>query len=181
MIISPQTAITEGWITHTDARYDWATANSIQPNALDFTLDKAFYFNALDEFYLSNTYKKMRSTAQIVPTLNADGVESLLIPANSTVDCLSSMYLNIPTQVAALLVVRSTLNRNGIFLTSGLYDSKYTGHIGFSLHNNGPTAYITPGTRVGQILFIKSDSVGEYSGGYNHSIDSDWATRSSTV
>jgi deoxycytidine triphosphate deaminase len=181
MIISPKTAIAEGWITHTDATYDWLSTNSIQPNALDFTLDKAFYFNTLDEFRLSNSHKKMRSTTQITPKQNVDGIESLQIPAGCTVDCLSNMYLNIPTQVAALLVVRSTLNRNGIFLTSGLYDSKYTGHIGFSLHNNGPTAHIAPGTRVGQILFVKSDSVGEYSGGYNHSLDSDWTTRAGIV
>jgi deoxycytidine triphosphate deaminase len=76
-----------------------------------------------------------------------------------------------------MLVVRSTLNRNGLFITSGLYDSFFKGNAGFCLHNRSPgVARIAPHTRVGQIMFVKSEFSGvQYSGTYNTKQGQHWA------
>ena len=90
------------------------------------------------------------------------------LDAPKSYDGTSNIYLNLPENVAAQTIIRSTFNRNGIFLTSGLYDSGYKGHIGFALHNVAGYTKIEQGTRIGQIIFVRSESAGIYAGGYNH-------------
>ncbi|MHA2402138.1 MAG: dCTP deaminase domain-containing protein, partial [Candidatus Kariarchaeaceae archaeon] len=145
-------------------------------NAIDFTADKAFDV-ADNDFYVSESSKLMRGGEPIEPrttfyesTLRA----SWIIPGRSMIDCLSDMYVDLPEGVAAQLVIRSTLSRNGLLLTSGLYDSGFKGHIGFLLHNlHEHDAVVAHGTRVGQIIFVSSDSAGTYAGGYNHELGTD--------
>jgi deoxycytidine triphosphate deaminase len=91
---------------------------------------------------------------------------------------MSDVYVEVPAGVAAKLIIRSTLNRNGIFLTSGLYDAGFKGNLGFVLHNRAGEAYLAPGTRVGQIEFYKSDSEGLYLGGYNTKEGQHWSEKS---
>ena len=166
MFISPKIAIEKGWITgivNPDKQ--------IQPNAIDFTADKAFDV-AHEDFYISEKHKQMRGGELIEPRptfYESDAISSWVIPGRGMFDFLSDIYVNVPEGVAAQLVIRSTLSRNGLVLTSGLYDSGFKGHIGFLLHNlHEHDATIAQGTRVGQIIFVQSDSGGMYLGDYNH-------------
>lgn len=160
MFISPQVAIDKGWITgFTDPQAQ------VQPNAIDFTLDRLFTITQTNTFTLTKDSKQMRGGDEMLP--DSDGMWKLYnYPA--VYDGQSDMFVNIPEGVVASLIIRSTLNRNGIFLTSGLYDSGFKGHIAFALHNRSGPAMIEQGVRVGQIMFMTSDSVGQYAGGYNH-------------
>ena len=91
------------------------------------------------------------------------------IGGHMVVDGMSNIYVDLPEGVACQLIIRSTFNRNGIFLTSGLYDSGFKGHIGFAIHNRRENqAYIGQGTRIGQVIFVESNASGLYSGGWNH-------------
>ena len=166
MFINPKTAIQEGWIkglTDPDKQ--------VQPNAIDFTADRAFEIVDQD-FYVSETFKQMRGSEPLEPSLTfyeANNKPSWIIPPGGMIDFLSDVYVDLPEGVAAQLVIRSTLARNGLLLVSGLYDSGFKGHIGFLLHNRFPNdAVIAEHTRVGQIIFVSSDSAGSYAGGYNH-------------
>ena len=96
------------------------------------------------------------------------------MPAKDIFDGMSNVTVKLPEGVACMLIIRSTLNRNGIFLTSGLYDSGFEGPIGFTLRNDSGVAFIKRGTRVGQIMFMSSDSAGLYSGGYNRKAGEHW-------
>lgn len=166
MFINPKIAIQEGWIT---GLFD--PEKQIQPNAIDFTADQAFEV-AFQDFYVSETYKQMRGSEPLEPRLTyfeKENKSSWIIPGRGMLDFLSNIYVDLPQGVAAQLVIRSTVARNGLLLTSGLYDSGFKGHIGFLLHNlHEHDAVITQGVRVGQIIFISSDSAGTYAGGYNH-------------
>lgn len=166
MFINPKTAIQEGWIT---GLID--LDKQVQPNAIDFTADQAYEVGNQD-FYVSETYKQMRGSEPLEPRVTyfeKDNKPSWIIPGHEMLDFLSNVYVDLPEGVAAQLVIRSTLARNGLVLTSGLYDSGFKGHIGFLLHNlHEHDAVIASGTRVGQIIFISSDSAGTYAGGYNH-------------
>ncbi len=178
MFVNPNTVVKEGWIKFPDWMVEEDRLKCIQPNAIDITIDKAFTCMTKDSlgakpsfFVLSETYKLMRSSIEIDPT-DTDGYLKL---DSGTTDILSDFYVNIPTGIAAYLIVRSTLNRNGLFVTSGLYDSGFQGHIGFAIHNDGPTAFIAPNTRVAQIIFVKAEDSGIlYSGGYNHQQGTHW-------
>lgn len=177
MFINPQTAIKNGWVKGIVNE-----AKQVQPNAIDFTADKCFQLGRGDLFYLSETHKEMRSSSEYKPTswtaYPPDGVSEVrncwMLPGGGMLDFLSDVYVDLPQGVAAMLVIRSTLARNGLQLVSGLYDSGFKGHIGFLLHNrheNG--AIIAENTRVGQIIFVASDSAGTYAGQYNHEAGTD--------
>lgn len=163
MFISPVVAIDNGWI-----KGDF-NADSIQPNAIDFTIDHLYSIDDTKTFTIDTENKSMRGgqklEAQNDPRVNKNYWN--LAPKQSY-DGMSEFYVKVPENVACMTIIRSTLNRNGLFITSGLYDSGYEGHIGFAIHNNSGVAMIEPGTRVGQLIFVQSDSAGTYAGGYNH-------------
>ena len=173
MFINPKIAITNGWI-----KGDIEDKN-IQPNAIDFTLDKLFTIARHQIFAINETSKKMRGGKEMEPKVNGFdydkeqmyGSPFWVLERRTTYDGMSNMYVELPEGVACMLIVRSTFNRNGIFITSGLYDSRFKGHIGFAIHNNSGHAHIEQGTRIGQIIFVSSDSASTYDGGWNHEED----------
>ena len=67
---------------------------------------------------------------------------------------------------AGWVITRSTLNRNGCFITSGLYDSGYHGVMAGAMHVTSGPLMIKKGTRVGQFLLFKSETVKMYDGDY---------------
>jgi deoxycytidine triphosphate deaminase len=67
---------------------------------------------------------------------------------------------------AGWVITRSTLNRNGLFLTSGLYDSGYHGAMAGLLHVTIGQARIKKGTRIGQYLSFEAESLSMYDGDY---------------
>lgn len=178
MFISPQTAIAEGWIKRTDGTE--IAAEYIQPNAIDFTIDRVFDssmstipFKAVDSI-VDGALKTIKQFPEFEELFTAEDSDPKFdrVPmwnlSPGSYDFLSDFYVEVPEGIAALLIVRSTFNRAGVFVTSGLYDSGFKGNIGAALHNNGNTnAYVGKGVRVGQIIFVKSESVGTYLGGYN--------------
>lgn len=183
MFISPQTAIENGWIKRQDGTA--IAAEFIQPNAIDFTIDRVFTTNTAESgvFKVADvtvdgvvkTVKEFPKFFELQPAEDVDPkfdrVPLWTLYPRQAFDFLSDFYVEVPEGVAALLIVRSTFNRAGVFVTSGLYDSGYKGNIGAALHNNGnTTAYVGKGTRVGQIIFVQSESVGSYAGGYNQLI-----------
>lgn len=178
MLISPKDAIQQGWITlpNYTSFQQWEAAQFVSPNAIDFTADRVFEIDATTPFILRTDSKIMRESQEVSPSL---------IPADPTAfkgwtlyggvyDIVSNLYVKVPDGVACMLIVRSTLNRNGLFITSGLYDSGFEGNIGFALHNRGGETIIEKGARVGQIMFVESDSVGKYAGQYNTQDGQHW-------
>jgi deoxycytidine triphosphate deaminase len=179
MFISPATAIENGWVSHPQCRdknvEDFKQHSFVSPNALDFTLDKLFTIEEGNEFIISETSKQMRGGEQLLPVGDASSIPHWKLLTNSVYDGMSNLYVRVPEGVAAMLIIRSTFNRNGIFLTSGIYDAGFNGNIGFAVHNRSGIARIAPGTRIGQIIFVASDSVGQYAGGYNTAPGQHWA------
>ena len=72
-----------------------------------------------------------------------------------------------PTGYAGWLIARSTLNRNGIFITSGLYDSGFENFIGGVMHVRGGPARIEKGARIAQFIFVEAETVRLYDGEYS--------------
>lgn len=172
MLINPNYAIEQGWITGLKDR-----DLQVQPNAIDFTLDNVFVIDHASLCTISEvkSERQMRASSPLPPAnLSDDGREWYTLAPNMVYDCLSDVYVNVPDDVACKLIIRSTFNRNGFFLTSGLYDTGYEGHVGFALHNRSGLANVQRGVRVGQIEFYASDSNGKYAGGWNHKQNTHW-------
>jgi len=174
MFINPKIAIEEKWITGE------FSDKSVQPNAIDFTLDKLFTINHEEAFIISEDSKSMRGGEEIEAHYDEENFyEWWPIDIGVSYDGMSDLYVKLPEGVACTLIIRSTFNRNGIFLTSGLYDSGFEGHIGFAIHNMSGPASIAKGTRIGQIMFVQSDSAGMYAGGWNHGNDTHYSQKPS--
>lgn len=182
MYLNPQQFINDGSIKFPEWMDDEFKQKCIQPNALDITLDKAFGFDFGEHFILTENTKNMRKTTEVQSQIYGNHTEpTFRIPVGVT-DIMSDFHINVPAGVAAFLIVRSTLNRNGLYITSGLYDQGFDNYIGYALHNRGEDAYIAPHTRVAQLVLVKSEDSGiMYKGSYNDSKGTHWSQRSTLV
>lgn len=183
MYIDPNYAIEQGWIKFPSWMDDEYKAKCIQPNAIDVTADVLRISNYASSFVLSEQTKQMRQFTELRPRLISQDLDNdppqqyWHIPADTVVDVQSDFFVDIPSGVAAFLIVRSTLNRNGLFVTSGLYDQGFNNYIGFMLHNRGNFAYLAPHTRVAQCVFVRAEDSGKmYQGTYNNNVGQHWTS-----
>ena len=132
-----------------------------QPNAIDLRLDKVYVMKE-NQFILDNENKTHRGTIELQPDENG----WFNLQSGCTYEVVMENIIHVGSDEAGWVITRSTLNRNGIFITSGLYDSGYHGVMAGAMHVcNGP-AKIKKGTRVAQFLLFKAEALSEYNGSY---------------
>lgn len=131
-----------------------------QPNAVDLRLGKVFRIKDA-VFEVSNEHKKHRGSEEIQP--DADGYYNL---QPGQYEVVMENIIHVGEGEAGWVITRSTLNRNGCFLTSGLYDSGYHGVMAGVLHVTVGPARIKQGTRIGQYLSFDAESLHLYDGDY---------------
>lgn len=93
----------------------------------------------------------------------------------SFINVLLKEKINVPQDMVAILQVRSSFSRKGVFTSSGLWDSNYSGVTGCSIYNMGNgSIHIKSGTRIGQMVFFRSEADKKYEGHYkdNNNINS---------
>ena len=139
---------------------DRVQKEDIQPNAVDLRLGKVFRITS-DEFEISNETKKHRRTTVVEP--DEDGFFNLQV---GDYEVIMENIIAVAPGEAGWVITRSTLNRNGLFLTSGLYDSGYSGVMAGCLHVGSGPARIKKGTRIGQYLSFDAEALHEYNGSY---------------
>lgn len=143
-------------------------SSDYQPNAVDIRVHKILAY-ASDVVELSEEHKVHRTTFELEPS--ADG--SWVLPYGSSFEVVFENDVVIGEGEAGWVIPRSTLNRNGIMITSGLYDSGYSGVIGATIHTGSTTFKLKQGTRIAQFILIESQSVGVYNGSYGHGKEHD--------
>ena len=131
-----------------------------QPNAVDLRLDKVFRITS-NLFELSNEHKDHRGS----DILNTDDENYFQLYVGSY-EVIFENVINVGEGEAGWVITRSTLNRNGCFLTSGLYDSGYNGLMAGVLHVTCGPARIKRGTRIGQYLSFDAEALTMYDGDY---------------
>lgn len=132
----------------------------VQPNAVDLRAGKIYKIKGT-EFLIDETTKVHRGS-DIVNVSN-DGFWHL---QPGSYEIIMENTIEVADDEAGFVITRSTLNRNGVFLTSGLYDTGYKGVMAGVMHVNCGPMRIKPGTRVGQYLNWKAESVSSYDGDY---------------
>lgn len=133
--------------------------DQVQPNAIDLRVDKIFQSYS-QVFVISEEEKSHRETREIKPTDDWWRLEV------GSYEIIMQGIVTLADDEAGWVITRSSLNRNGCFITSGLYDSGYSGVMAGVLHvNNGPVR-IKRGTRVGQFLLFKAEALNQYDGDY---------------
>jgi deoxycytidine triphosphate deaminase len=180
MVINPKKAIENGWIKFPSYYTEQHIEKSIQQNGIDITVDKISRIGGA--CVLSENNKKMSDYVPLEATNHfyRDKTEknvsvlSWKLDPQSAYDVFSDFYVKLPANVCAVLSTRSTLSRNGTFVTSGTWDAGFEGHIGCCLHVRGATVYLAPQTRICQIHFLDGESASLYNGDYKHSLGTDW-------
>ena len=132
----------------------------IQPNAVDLRLGKVFCIN-IDTFILDEETKVHRGSKPMEVDIN--GYYHLI---KGSYEVIMENEIHVGSNEAGFVITRSTLNRNGVFITSGLYDSGYKGVMAGVMHVNCGLFRVKRGTRVGQYLNWKSEALSSYDGSY---------------
>jgi len=136
---------------------------NIQPNAVDLNIDRVWEIGT-DEFYIGIDNKQHRKdTKEIFP----DSTGEWLLEAGKKYQFDTSHWVVIPEGFAGWLIPRSTLNRNGISITSGLYDSGFQNYVGAVMHIGCGNARIQKGARVAQFVYCEAETDSMYDGDYN--------------
>jgi len=137
--------------------------SDVQPNAVDLKLGKIFKIKT-DEFVIDEEHKQHRGSEAV--QVQEDGYYHL---EPGDYEVIMQNEISVGPNEAGFVITRSTLNRNSVFLTSGLYDSKYIGVMAAVMHVGCGTMKIKPGTRVGQYIMWESEMLGKgYDGSYGH-------------
>jgi len=131
-----------------------------QPNAVDLRLGKVFLIRP-KTFIIDEEQKVHRGSVELEP--GDDGYFTLL---EGRYEVVMENVIEVGEGEAGWVITRSTLNRNGVFLTSGLYDSGYHGVMAGVLHVTCGPMKIKRGTRIGQYLSFDAESLSMYDGSY---------------
>ena len=138
--------------------------SDIQPNAVDLRVEKIFRMDLNKTFTIGEEngkeVKQHRGSTELYP--DEEGYWYL---NPGSYEIVMENIIHVGPDEAGWVITRSTLNRNGLFITSGLYDSGYHGVMAGALHVSAP-AKIKKGTRVGQFLLFTSQSLKKYDGDY---------------
>ena len=111
------------------------------------------------QFLISEDKKVHRSTEEIMP----DEKDWWSLD-NGVYEIVMENIVSVEEGYAGFVITRSTLNRNGVFITSGLYDSGYHGVMAGALHVRGGKTFIKKGTRVGQFIMFEAETLSLYDG-----------------
>lgn len=134
----------------------------VQPNAVDLRLGKVFWI-AANEFLIDEEQKQHRGSVE--KKVDDDGYFRL---EPGSYEVIMENEISVGDGEAGFVITRSTLNRNGVFLTSGLYDTGYAGVMAGVMHVTTGPMKIKPSTRIGQYLSWEAEALSSYDGDYGH-------------
>lgn len=139
----------------------------VQPNAVDLRLGKVFKMSQ-STFIIDEKQKVHRGSYE----MKADGQGYYNLPEGHYEVVMENMIV-VGDKEAGWVITRSTLNRNGVFLTSGLYDSGYDGVMAGMMHVTCGPMRIQKGTRIGQYLSFNAEALHSYNGSYGRGKEHD--------
>ena len=90
---------------------------------------------------------------------------SIVLKPGAAYDFTCNEYVDVPNDMAAIIIMRSTFNRLGAFITTGLYDAGFKNYIGGVIHTTIPFI-LEPNMRIAQIVFMRSEGIAQYNGQY---------------
>ncbi len=161
MIINPKIAIEKGWITKPVLK------DQIQPNSIDLRLEKAYGLDYRhSEFSISKEDEKKKPKKE-------DWLE--ISSKNNWYTFFGPRFYNLhfnesvtlPNNVCAFITHRSSLNRYGCFILTGIYDSGFKNQTGATLYAMD-TIKVEKGARIATIYFMLAESSRLYTGKYNN-------------
>ena len=140
----------------------------IQPNAVDLRVEKFLKILPTPFKMSRDNTKILRKTEEVIPDEN--GYFHLDV---GDYEVVAENDISVGEDEAGFVIVRSSYNRSSLYLTGGLFDSGYEGRTVFVLHNTVGPAEIQKGSRIGQYLCWKAESLKRYNGSYGFGTNDD--------
>lgn len=154
--------------------------NQLQQNAVDITCDHMYCFSMLQSkdpsginwCRIPKEGKTVHSDrVKMITQKQYDNSEwkddSFVLVNTGAFAFESDVEVEIPEGYVGWLITRSSLNRNGIIVHSGLYDSGFKGIIAGTVYNMTKSiVYIERGARIAQFVLAKAECAGLYNGQY---------------
>lgn len=146
-----------------------------QPNAVDIRVSELKIVDDMEHSFsaqydqlvtISDKGTEHKQTSNLV--LDSDNYWSVY---RGTYQFSSPHFVSIPEGYCGYLITRSSLNRNGIFIQSGLYDSGFNGFVGGTLYNFGGRLKLEYNVRICQFVLLKAETVKMYDGQYQTQLE----------
>ena len=135
----------------------------IQPNAVELRVVSIEQIQSHTEFEISDIETNHRKKV----SLRVDEQNRFHLRAGEAYEFITNHDVVIAEGECGLIIPRSSLNRNGIFITSSLYDSGFSGRLGGVIHCRGD-AILHKNVRIGQFLIFSAETYSLYDGSYGH-------------
>lgn len=130
-----------------------------QMHTIDLRVAKIY---KVSDSTLDLTNKQHRKVHPVLPN---DKGEFFLTPGVYTFDTFHEVEM--AEGEAAWIIGRSTLTRNGIIVSSALYDAGYKGGINGFIHNPIGSIKLKVADRIGQFIVTQAETIKLYEGTYN--------------
>ena len=150
---------------HSNTYISGINEDCIQQNAVDLRIQSVR--RILPTMFILDEERKVHRDTQEVP-LGEDGYWEL---QPGSYEFTTEHIIHVGEDEAGFVITRSTLNRNGVFVTSGNYDSGYRGSQAGCLHVTSGPMKLKPGTRIAQMLLWKAEAIKQYDGDYGLDAD----------
>lgn len=169
--VSPMEAIELGLITFPSYIPKDEYDQYIQQNGIDISCDRIDELDKDNFILLKNKVQKHRDRRSLpVEQFVVDGrdepVNAFELMPSISYAFSSDFEINVKEGYVALLIVRSSLNRNAVLVTSGVWDTGFNGTVGGMVHNHGGITHIEVGARVAQVVFFRAEAAKHYNGSY---------------
>ena len=148
--------------SRTTIEFDDFEENQIQPNAVDLKIKSVSLIHGGTVVLVGDTKQHAKRTV-----VEPDD-EGHYVLTEGKYDIVFDGKVVIGDGEAGFLITRSSLNRNGITISSGLYDTGYNSIIGGVLHvPQNTTLVVGKNERLAQFLLFDADALHDYNGVYN--------------
>lgn len=159
MIVNPKTIVERGIVTDILSEKE-----QVQPNGIDLRIDKIW---DIPEGLVVDFTNEKRKIPEGKIVFDSEKDEFVVLNKGGTTNKVYSIQasetMNIPPDMAAVVLTRSTLLRGGAFIVSALWDSGYKGK-GKLLLSVPPNAKFYKDAKFGQIVFFNAESASLYIG-----------------
>jgi deoxycytidine triphosphate deaminase len=160
-IINPHVAIERGCITNADFLLN------VQPNSIDLTVDKIYTMSGTLVLYKDKTNRKLPEYTPL-KTFEYEGLEMYRLEPGNRYQVEFKEQLNLPKDICAITLVRSSMAKSGCTGENGLFDSGYSGGTGMMVSVQDES-YIQVGASIAQMIFFETEASKLYNGYYQNS------------
>ncbi len=148
--------------SRTTVQFDNFEENQVQPNAVDLKIKSVSLIHGGTVVLVGDRKQHAKRTV-----VEPDD-EGHYVLTKGKYDIVFDGKVVIGDGEAGFLITRSSLNRNGITISSGLYDTGYNSIIGGVLHvPQNTTLVVGKNERLAQFLLFDADALHDYNGAYN--------------